>query len=225
MQALAVSSPRIKSKNWIPFVVLSIGLHALIVLGLKNKTITKLDPVSVIPQITAELVYFPRIEEQEVIANESKETTSQEEFVRPANDANASIKAVPETISTPQFEQETTNSNQPLNPDSDTSRRPGTSISQALNHIRNLNNQSLSTLSQQNADEYRYQQRHPNITETKGGEFQYIETVPPPVTAKEVNCDNALVKGVKFISFFTGGRLKCAEGPDINSFIDKRMKK
>ncbi|MBT0586126.1 hypothetical protein [Alteromonas oceanisediminis] len=88
--------------------------------------------------------------------------------------------------------------------------------------LQKYHQQRVGSLSEQQSQQYRQQQRSPNLNIPTRAELEEDGMPGEPMV---VACDDTAANALRIVGSFMGGRMRCRDKPDIDQFIQKRLNK
>lgn len=235
-------SPKVsQSHGWLYFVVISIFLHLGFVAVIQNQVkigavLTQDKPQEPKPIetyfVTSAMLAPPKTEPvpevlEQVIQEPEVVESIQEEILEVVEAELPAIQSSPSQSSLPlsSEEEEKSATFEEVDP-----RPSSRAFNSTQSYFNSMADSKLSDIARQEAQQYQYNQAHPQIGgalgldgsgySSSGATVQY--KAPKPVA---VDCSSTVKQGLSILSTLTGGQIRCIGGGDIDSFIDKRMGK
>ncbi|XOV80765.1 MAG: hypothetical protein ACFHVJ_07415 [Aestuariibacter sp.] len=227
-----------KHRYFLLVILLSLLAHLLILWGASQSHVPVRQPDKM-PAMKATLVFTPKpVPEKASLEDNNELPLPETSAFKPAPaDANQpethSDTMVTESIPVPAVAKEEATETEITLPQADTSQidtasaadnasRYSSKITQnTLGFIR----QKTSEVSQQLVENAMRSRQTTMYQQQRPADWVYEEKTLEQKLVKKVNCDNTTSKGLAILSGMLGGTVRCSDSPQLDGFIDKRLKK
>ncbi|UAA38754.1 hypothetical protein KIH87_19175 [Paraneptunicella aestuarii] len=227
-----------QSHGWLYFVVISIFLHLGFVAVIQNQVkigavLTQDKPQEPKPIetyfVTSAMLAPPKSEPVPEVVETIPEEKSEKIEDNLQEVEEAELPAI-QSSSLPSSSLSTEEEEIQANSEEAEPRSSSRAFSSTQSYFNSMADNKLSDIARQEAQQYQYNQAHPQVGgalgldgsgySSSGATVQY--KAPKPIA---VDCSSTVKQGLSILSTLTGGHIRCAGGGDIDSFIDKRMEK